>query len=123
MERSESHDDDNSDNVHVIDITTDPALQPSNETNVRQKCLENSGYWISFELVMTMSQIIAAIVFFYISRHEHHRASLLACLICYLSGCVANLALLFCRFYNRNETSKDSVYRYMLNIDPNLHQR
>ncbi|XP_042755656.1 uncharacterized protein LOC111917481 [Lactuca sativa] len=115
MERSETHDDDNSDNVHVIDITTDPALQPSNETNGRQKCLENSGYLRSFQFVLTMSQIIAAMVFFYISKHEHPRASLLACLICYVSGCVANLALLFWRFYNRNETSNThSVYRIKL---------
>ncbi|CAH1436676.1 unnamed protein product [Lactuca virosa] len=42
------------------------------------------------------------------------RASLLACLICYVCGCVANLALLFWRFYNRNETSNDSVYRIKL---------
>ncbi|KAI3692638.1 hypothetical protein L6452_32459 [Arctium lappa] len=62
----------------------------------------NSGYWISTELVITVSQIIAAVVVLCLSRHEHPQAPLFMWVICYASGCVATLPLLFWRFHNRN---------------------
>lgn len=65
----------------------------------------NSGYWISIELVITVSQIIAAIVVLSLSRHEHPHAPLFTWVIGYASGCVATLPLLFWRFYFRNQTS------------------
>ncbi|KAJ9537386.1 hypothetical protein OSB04_030119 [Centaurea solstitialis] len=65
----------------------------------------NSGYWISIELIITMSQIIAAVVVLCLSRHELPQAPLFTWVIGYASGCVATLPLLFWRFHNRNQGS------------------
>ncbi|XP_024995884.1 uncharacterized protein LOC112529036 [Cynara cardunculus var. scolymus] len=62
----------------------------------------NSGYWISTEIVITVSQIIAAIVVLCLSRHELPQAPLFTWVIGYASGCVATLPLLFWRFHNCN---------------------
>ncbi|KAK1438259.1 hypothetical protein QVD17_04065 [Tagetes erecta] len=76
----------------------------------RRRSPLNSGYWISIELVITVSQIIAAIIVLSLSRHEHPHAPLFIWVIGYASGCVATLPLLFWRFYYRNQTSdQDSV--------------
>ncbi|KAI3728190.1 hypothetical protein L6452_16822 [Arctium lappa] len=71
----------------------------------RRRSPLNSGYWISFELVITVSQIIAAIIVLSLSRHEHPRAPLFTWVIGYASGCVATLPLLFWRFHYRNQAS------------------
>ncbi|KAI7757622.1 hypothetical protein M8C21_016513, partial [Ambrosia artemisiifolia] len=71
----------------------------------RRRSPLNSGYWISIELVITVSQIIAAIIVLSSSRHEHPHAPLFTWVIGYASGCVATLPLLFWRFYFRNQTS------------------
>ncbi|KVH89940.1 Zinc finger, RING/FYVE/PHD-type [Cynara cardunculus var. scolymus] len=68
----------------------------------RRRSPLNSGYWISVELVITVSQIIAAIVVLSLSRHEHPHAPLFTWVIGYASGCVVTLPLLFWRFHNRN---------------------
>ncbi|XP_071702443.1 E3 ubiquitin-protein ligase At4g11680-like [Rutidosis leptorrhynchoides] len=65
----------------------------------------NSGYWISIELVITVSQIIAAVIVLSLSRHERPHAPLFTWVIGYASGCVATLPLLFWRFYFRNQVS------------------
>lgn len=76
----------------------------------RRRSPLNSGYWISIELVITVSQITAAIIVLSLSRHEHPHAPLFTWVIGYASGCVATLPLLFWRFYYRNQTSdQDSV--------------
>lgn len=75
--------------------------------NGRRRSPLNSGYWISFELVITVSQIIAAIVVLSLSRHEHPDAPLFAWVIGYASGCVVTLPLLFWRFYNRNALNQE----------------
>ncbi|KAF9612796.1 hypothetical protein IFM89_004206 [Coptis chinensis] len=62
----------------------------------------NSGLWISIELVVTVSQIIASIVVLSLSRHETPQAPLFAWIIGYASGCVATLPLLYWRYRHRN---------------------
>ncbi|KAJ0715899.1 putative transcription factor C2H2 family [Helianthus annuus] len=72
----------------------------------------NSGYWVCTELVITMSQIVAAVVVLCFSRHERPQAPLFTWVIGYACGCVATLPLLLWRFHNRNQVS-----------DPDLAQR
>ncbi|XP_020202964.1 E3 ubiquitin-protein ligase At1g12760 isoform X1 [Cajanus cajan] len=60
----------------------------------------NSGFWISIELVITVSQIVASLVVLSVSRHEHPRAPLFAWVVGYASGCVATLPLLYWRYYH-----------------------
>lgn len=71
----------------------------------RRRSPLNSGLWISIELVLTVSQIIAAVVGLSLSRHEHPRAPLFAWIIGYASGCVATLPLLYWRYRHRNQAS------------------
>ncbi|KAK1417938.1 hypothetical protein QVD17_27074 [Tagetes erecta] len=71
----------------------------------------NSGYWVCTELVIVMSQIIAAIVVLCFSRHEHPQAPLFTWVIGYASGCVATLPLLVWRFHNRNRLSDQDPAR------------
>lgn len=75
--------------------------------NGRRRSPLNSGYWISFELVITVSQIIAAIVVLSLSRHEHPHAPLFTWVIGYASGCVITLPLLCWRFHNRNSSNQE----------------
>ncbi|KAB5513963.1 hypothetical protein DKX38_027869 [Salix brachista] len=96
-----------------------PSSQPptslSNGTNSRSSSLIrrgearrrrsplNSTLWISVELVLTLSQIIASIVVLSVSRNEHPRAPLFAWIVGYASGCVAILPLLYWRYCHRNQ--------------------
>ncbi|KAL8256144.1 hypothetical protein R6Q59_031211 [Mikania micrantha] len=77
--------------------------------NGRRRNPLNSGYWISVELVITVSQIIAAIVVLSLSRDEHPHAPLFTWVIGYASGCVVTLPLLFWRFYNRNASNQEPL--------------
>ncbi|XWS20346.1 hypothetical protein CRYUN_Cryun31cG0093600 [Craigia yunnanensis] len=62
----------------------------------------NSGLWISVELVVTVSQIIASIVVLSLSRNEKPLAPLFAWIAGYASGCFATLPILYWHFCNRN---------------------
>lgn len=75
----------------------------------RQRSPLNSGLWISVELVLTVSQIIAAIIVFSLSKHEKPRAPLRAWVVGYASGCVAILPLLYWRFRYRNQGSEQDT--------------
>ncbi|KAK4770019.1 hypothetical protein SAY87_030551 [Trapa incisa] len=66
----------------------------------------NSGLWISIELVLTMSQIVASVVVLSISRNEHPQAPLFVWIVGYASGCFAILPLLYWRYRNRNQASE-----------------
>lgn len=81
------------------------ALFGRRESGYGQTSPLNSGYWVFTELVITVSQIIAAIVVLSLSRHEHPQAPLFTWVIGYACGCVATLPLLFWRFHNRNQAS------------------
>lgn len=61
----------------------------------------NSGLWISVELLVTVSQIIASIVVLSLSTNENPQAPLFAWIVGYASGCVATLPILYWRFRNR----------------------
>ncbi|EER98732.1 hypothetical protein BDA96_02G178500 [Sorghum bicolor] len=62
----------------------------------------NSGLWISFEVVMYIAQVVAAIVILVFSRHEHPHAPLFAWIIGYTVGCIASLPLIYWRYVHRN---------------------
>ncbi|CAA0838352.1 RING/U-box superfamily protein [Striga hermonthica] len=69
----------------------------------RQRSPLNSALWISVELVLTVSQIVAAVVVLSLSEHERPRAPLKAWIMGYASGCFAILPLLYWRFKHRNQ--------------------
>ncbi|KAJ4828249.1 hypothetical protein Tsubulata_051260 [Turnera subulata] len=69
----------------------------------RRRSPLNSGLWISVEVVLTVSQIIASVVVLSVSRNEHPHAPLFAWIVGYASGCVATLPLLYWRYRNRNQ--------------------
>ncbi|RRT83650.1 hypothetical protein B296_00004925 [Ensete ventricosum] len=62
----------------------------------------NSGLWISVELVVNVSQIIAAIIVLSLSRDEHPQSPLFEWIIGYTIGCFANLPHLYWRYIHRN---------------------
>ncbi|PIM98275.1 Anaphase-promoting complex (APC), subunit 11 [Handroanthus impetiginosus] len=72
----------------------------------RQRSPLNSALWISVELVLTVSQIIAAVVVLSLSKHEKPRAPLKVWIVGYASGCLASLPLLYWRFKHRNQVSE-----------------
>ncbi|KAK6267983.1 hypothetical protein QUC31_012143 [Theobroma cacao] len=69
----------------------------------RRRSPLNSGLWISVELVVTVSQIIASIVVLSLSRNEKPQAPLFAWIVGYASGCIATLPILYWRFRSRNQ--------------------
>jgi len=73
----------------------------------RGRSLWNSGLWISFELVMYVAQITAAIVILILSRDELPHAPLVAWIIGYTVGCAASLPLICWRYVHRNRPSEE----------------
>lgn len=71
----------------------------------RRRSPLNSGLWISVELVITVSQIIASSVVLSLFRDEKPHAPLREWILGYASGCVATLPLLYWRYHHRNQTS------------------
>lgn len=74
----------------------------------RQRSPLNSVLWISVELVLTVSQIIAAIVVLCLSKNEKPGAPLKPWIMGYASGCAAILPLLYWRFIYRNAGFENS---------------
>ncbi|MED6152403.1 hypothetical protein PIB30_091746 [Stylosanthes scabra] len=70
----------------------------------RSRSPVHSGLWISVELVLLLSQIVASIVVLSLSRHEHPHTPLFAWIVGYASGCVATLPLLYWRYYHHNQS-------------------
>ncbi|KAL1210320.1 E3 ubiquitin-protein ligase [Cardamine amara subsp. amara] len=90
----------------------------SNPRNVRRRRSPlNSGLWISIELVLTVGQIIAAIVVLSLSKHEHPRAPLFAWIVGYACGCVATLPLLYWRYYHSNQASEQDSGQHRPNLN------
>lgn len=87
-------------------VTRNPSLIRRGNSRGRQRSPLNSGLWISVELVLTVSQIIAAIIVLSLSKHENPRAPLRAWVVGYASGCFAILPLLYWRFRYRNQVSE-----------------
>lgn len=72
----------------------------------RRRSPLNSGLWISVELVVTVSQIIASIVVLSLSRNENPQAPLFAWIVGYASGCIATLPILYWRYHSRNQSNE-----------------
>ncbi|KAJ4951346.1 hypothetical protein NE237_028178 [Protea cynaroides] len=72
----------------------------------------NSGLWISIELVVTISQIVASIVVLSLSRDEKPQAPLFEWVVGYAAGCIATLPLLYWRYRHRNNrgSEQDSAH-------------
>ncbi|TYI79277.1 hypothetical protein E1A91_D05G011700v1 [Gossypium mustelinum] len=99
-------------------IGSQPSTSSSNGTNSRTPSVVrrgearrrrsplNSGLWISIELVLTVSQIVASVIVLALSRNEHPRTPLFAWIVGYASGCVATLPLLYWRYRHRNQASE-----------------
>ncbi|KAI4355681.1 hypothetical protein L6164_004428 [Bauhinia variegata] len=75
----------------------------------RRRSPLNSGLWISVELVVTVSQIIASIVVLSLSRNENPQAPLFEWIMGYASGCVATLPILYWRYQNRNQNIEQDI--------------
>ncbi|KAK3437007.1 E3 ubiquitin-protein ligase At1g63170 [Eucalyptus grandis] len=98
--------------------TSQTSIPPSNNSNTRSSSFGrrgdarrrrsplNSGMWISIELGLTVSQIVASIVVLSVSKNEHPRAPLFLWIVGYAAGCVATLPLLYWRYRNRNQVSE-----------------
>jgi len=71
----------------------------------------NSGFWISFEFIFTLSQIIASVIVLNSSRDEHPRTPLFAWIIGYASGCFVSLPLLLWRYFVRDQNSSQTNSR------------
>lgn len=67
----------------------------------------NSGLWISVELVVNLSQIIAAIIVLSLSKNERPRTPLFAWIIGYTIGCVSTLPHLYWRYIHRNTLNSE----------------
>ncbi|XP_041021173.1 E3 ubiquitin-protein ligase At1g12760 isoform X2 [Juglans microcarpa x Juglans regia] len=105
-----------SSSIRVPDLQ--PTVSSSNGSNSRNSSLIrrgdarrrrsplNSGLWISIELVLTASQIVASVVVLSLSRNEHPRTPLFVWIVGYASGCVATLPLLYWRYHHRNQVSE-----------------
>ncbi|KAM0933406.1 putative transcription factor C2H2 family [Dioscorea sansibarensis] len=67
----------------------------------------NSGFWISVELVVNLSQITAAVIVLSLSRDEHPRAPLFTWIMGYTAGCIASLPHLYWRYIHRSGQGPD----------------
>ncbi|KAK6912117.1 Zinc finger, RING-type [Dillenia turbinata] len=70
---------------------------------LRRRSPLNSGLWISVELVVTVSQIVASIVVLSLSKDENPQAPLFEWIVGYACGCVATLPLLYWRYRIQNQ--------------------
>lgn len=90
----------------------------------RRRSPLNSGLWISIELVLTVSQIVASVVVLSLSKHEHPHSPLRSWIVGYASGCVATLPLLYWRYCHRNQGSEqDSAQPRQVSFQGNFPAR
>jgi hypothetical protein len=92
----------------------------------RQQNPLNSVLCISVDLIVNVSQIIAAVSVLSVSRNEHPHAPLFEWLLAYTIGCVATLPHLYWRYLHRNRhnteqepTNQDSSERIISDPNPN----
>jgi len=105
---------DTQDSTHQASSSSASRLNSRNSASLRRgegygqrgRSPLNSGLWISVELFVTVSQIIASIVVLSLSRNENPQAPLFAWVVGYASGCVATLPILYWRFRNRNQSNE-----------------
>ncbi|KAL0732145.1 hypothetical protein Bca4012_028239 [Brassica carinata] len=89
-------------------------------TSSRRRSPLNSGLWISVELVVTVAQIVAAIVVMVLAKDEHPEAPLFTWVVGYTTGCVATLPILYWRFrtYNRGTAQERGASSTQGNSNP-----
>ncbi|CAM8970227.1 unnamed protein product [Rhodiola kirilowii] len=81
----------------------------------------NSGMWVCVELLLTISQIVVAIVVLALSKHEKPHAPLRAWIVGYASGCVAVLPLLYWRYRHQNQSlEQNSVQSREISVQGTL---
>ncbi|KAL2236079.1 E3 ubiquitin-protein ligase At1g63170 [Sesamum indicum] len=80
-----------------------PSIVRRGNSRGRQRSPLNSGLWITVELVLTLSQVIAAVIVLSLSKNEKPRAPLRAWIVGYALGCFAIVPLLYWRFKHRNQ--------------------
>lgn len=89
--------------IGAVPITGHTSGTRRNDNYVRRhRSPLNSGLWISIEVIVNFSQIVAAIVVLCVSRKEHPQAPLLEWVIGYTVGCFATLPHLYWRYIHRN---------------------
>ncbi|KAJ7515426.1 hypothetical protein O6H91_22G012800 [Diphasiastrum complanatum] len=80
----------------------------SNNVSSRQRASPlNSGLWISIELTITVSQIVASIIVLSLSRDEKPQAPLSVWVAGYAAGCLATLPLLYWRYKHRYDRLRE----------------
>ncbi|XP_027342497.1 E3 ubiquitin-protein ligase At1g63170 [Abrus precatorius] len=99
----------NSSSTSRLNSRNSTSLRRGDGYGHRRRSPLNSGLWISVELVVTVSQIIASIVVLSLSRNENPQAPLFAWIVGYASGCVATLPILYWRFRNRNQSTEQDM--------------
>ncbi|XVF47929.1 hypothetical protein PTKIN_Ptkin03bG0149200 [Pterospermum kingtungense] len=104
-------------------VVSQPSASSSNGTNLRtssavrrgdarrRRSPLNSGLWISIELVLTVSQIVASIIVLSLSRNEHPHTPLFLWIVGYAAGCVATLPLLYWRHRNQASEQDSAQHR------------
>ncbi|KAL3650866.1 hypothetical protein CASFOL_007269 [Castilleja foliolosa] len=86
---------------------------PRGNSRARQRSPLNSILWISVELVLTVSQFIAAILILSVSKHEKPHTPLRMWIVGYASGCLAILPVLYWRLRNRSQGSEDDSSQHL----------
>lgn len=76
----------------------------------RPTSLFNTGFWIVFESLLAVCQIVASIVVLSMSKNENPQVPLFVWVVGYSCGCLAMLPILYWRFRNRHrETDQISA--------------
>jgi len=97
--------------LRVSHQTSNDSSSPRGGGGSSRRSPLNSGFWISFEFIFTLSQIIASVIVLNSSRDEHPRAPLFTWIVGYASGCVVSLPLLLWRYYARDQNSSQTNSR------------
>ncbi|KAL8128577.1 hypothetical protein V2J09_017732 [Rumex salicifolius] len=93
---------------HAPDTQSSPSSRPDNHTSNegsgrRRWSPLDSAFWLSIELVFTLSQITASVIVLLVSRHEKPRAPLFTWVLGHTAGCIASLPIIYWRYIYRHQ--------------------